>query len=201
MFSFDFDIKSAKSHFFDVQAIKARTAPESQRILSEYGRDVRQTDRKSIRPRKQMTLAEMSTEQRAAHKRRQRIAKQAGRPAPKKPTKGSEPGQAPRRGASDLLRKHTYYIYDRTRDSVVVGAAKLGGVKGADAPETLEHGGYANITWGENRGRQKYVAPRPHITPAYQKHLPQLPGRFRGRFGGSESISSPSGTFTQPSLF
>ena len=29
MFSFDFDIKSAKSHFFDVQAIKARTAPES----------------------------------------------------------------------------------------------------------------------------------------------------------------------------
>lgn len=182
MFKLDFDLKAVRSQFFDVQAIRNRTAPESQRILSEYGRDVRQTDRKSIKPRRQMTLSEMTTEQRADHKRRQRIAKDKGRPAPKKPTKSSAPGEAPRRGRKDLLRKFTFYVYDRARDSVVVGAAKLSGVKGQEAPETIEDGGLTTMTWGPNRGKQKYVAPRPHITPAYEKHLPSLPGRFRDRF-------------------
>ena len=177
-----YDLKSVRRQFFDVKAIRAGMAPESQKILSEFGRDVRQTDRKSIKPRKQKTLSEMSPEELERHRLNQRIAKQEGLPAPKKPTKGSEPGEAPRRGKKDLLRKYTFYIYDASTDSVVVGAARLGGVAGRDAPEKIEGGGDVEITYGPNREKKIRMAPRPHLGPAYRKHLPKLPGRFRGRF-------------------
>ena len=126
----------------------------------------------------------MTEGERRSYRRLQRIAKQEGKPKPKKPLAASKPGEAPRRGPEDLIRKFTYYVYDDSTDSVVVGAAKLGNVAADDGtPEAIEQGGTTRLTYGQNKGKRVYMAARPHLTPAYLKHLPQLPGRFRGRFG------------------
>lgn len=202
MLDFKFSPADARSKFLRVEPIQEGVERTSKQILAHYGRDVRQTDRRSIKPQRQKTLAEMTEGERRSYRRLQRIAKQEGKPKPKKPLAASKPGEAPRRGPEDLIRKFTYYVYDDSTDSVVVGAAKLGNVAADDGtPEAIEQGGTTRLTYGQNKGKRVYMAARPHLTPAYLKHLPQLPGRFRGRFGGTDFITSPSGSFSQPSLF
>ncbi len=179
---------SAKSAFFNPQAIRDPVLRANQTVLSLFGRDVRQADRKSIKPSRLMRLSEMSPKQRRWYRRQQEIAKREGRPAPKKPRtyEPSSPGEAPRQGPDDTLRRFIFYVYDPQKQSVVIGAARLSGTEDPDAPETLEHGGSAEITYGPDKGKGKRirVEARPHTTPAYEKMKPKLSQLWRNRVTG-----------------
>lgn len=169
-----FKLSAVKQGFFDRKAVQDRIGKEGAKRLGLWGMDVRQTDRRSIKPPKQKTLAELTDEEKRVHKIRQRIAKAEGKPAPKKPTKSSAPGEAPRRGPLDLLRRFIFSFYDLKTDSVVIGAAKLNGLAGQDAPENIEYGGNVKLTHGPNRGQRIRMAARPHTVPAYEKHKSKL---------------------------
>lgn len=88
-----------------------------------------------------------------------RDAKSSIRPGGKK-HKSSLAGQPPR-SQTGLLKKFIFFGFDTSSQSVVVGPAKLNGVKGKDAPHTLEYGGS--------------IAARPYMTPALNKNLSKLP--------------------------
>jgi len=108
-----------------------------------------------------------------------REAKSSIRPGGKK-HKTSLPGEPPR-SQTGLLKRFIFFGYDTSTQSVVVGPAKLGGVKGKDAPHTLEYGGKAAISHQLSAfSSKKYVtiAPRPYMNPALNKNLPKLPAMW-----------------------
>ena len=106
-----------------------------------------------------------------------REAKSSIRPGGKK-HKASLPGQPPR-SQTGLLKRFIFFGYDTSAQSVVVGPAKLGGVKGKDAPHTLEYGGSteASSFYAKNTKRVNIVA-RPFMQPALNKNLPKLPAMW-----------------------
>lgn len=65
----------------------------------------------------------------------------------------SAPGQPPT-NRTGLLKRHIYFAYDAAKKSVVIGPARLGGVKGDGAPRTLEYGGSAKVRNPRRRLRQ-----------------------------------------------
>ena len=76
----------------------------------------------------------------------------------------SEKGKAPR-VVTGLLKRFIFFSYDKFKQSVVTGAAKLTGFKGAgEAPEMLEHGEYD----------------RPFMDPAFKRQLGEnMPGMWK----------------------
>jgi len=100
-----------------------------------------------------------------------REAKSSIKPGGRK-HKTSLPGQPPR-SQTGLLKRFIFFGYDTSTQSVVVGPAKLGGVKGKDAPHTLEYGGstesssfYAN---GNRTTKRVTIAARPYMTRAMRR--------------------------------
>ncbi|MHB9070473.1 MAG: phage virion morphogenesis protein [Sedimentisphaerales bacterium] len=94
--------------------------------------------------------------------------------------KASLPGEPPR-SQTGLLKRFIFFGYDTSTQSVVVGPAKLGGVKGKDAPHTLEYGGKAAISHQLSAFSSKKsvnIAPRPYMGPALNKNLPKLPAMW-----------------------
>jgi len=84
----------------------------------------------------------------------------------------SLPGQPPR-NVTGLLKNFIWFSYDRDKQSVVIGPAKLD--KRHDVPHVLEYGGAAYST--TKRTMYKFSA-RPYMNPAFEKiqksHLPKL---------------------------
>jgi hypothetical protein len=106
-----------------------------------------------------------------------REAKSSIRPGGKK-HKASLPGQPPR-SQTGLLKRFIFFGYDTAAQSVVVGPAKLGGVKGKDAPHTLEYGGKIGFRlWALGFSRSVNIVKRPYMRPALDKNLPKLPAMW-----------------------
>jgi hypothetical protein len=84
----------------------------------------------------------------------------------------SLPGQPPSSHLG-LLRDFIFFVFDPSRRSVLVGPVRLNHASGG-APEVLEYGGTAAITWGRNP-RVVRIAPRPYMQPALAAELPGLP--------------------------
>ena len=106
-----------------------------------------------------------------------REAKSSIRPGGKK-GKTSLPGEPPR-SQTGLLKRFLFFGYDTSSQSVVVGPAKLGGIKGKDAPHTLEYGGSTEATSFYTKNTKRVtIAARPYMTPALNKNLPKLPAMW-----------------------
>lgn len=92
--------------------------------------------------------------------------------------KSSLAGQPPR-SQTGLLKKFIFFGFDTSSQSVVVGPAKLNGVKGKDAPHTLEYGGSTEVSsfYTKSKNRVK-IAARPYMTPALNKNLSKLPAMW-----------------------
>lgn len=165
------NLKASTKFFLDRPAVIKRLGAENAKILRQFGFDHRDLVRKAIRPARQKTFAEMSAEELAAFGARERIAKEEGRPRPKKPRASSKPGEAPRSHTKQLRRGQRFAL-DTATESVVSGYTK-NNAKGVDVPSVLEYGGQSN-------GHR--IAARPAQVPALQELLPSLPARFRDRF-------------------
>ena len=98
----------------------------------------------------------------------------------RKRKKTSEPGSPPS-SHTGLLKKFIYFGYDPTKQSVVIGPARLNSTSGT-APETLEYGGKAIIATykkGKRVNRVVTIAKRPFMHPALNQELPKLPSMWR----------------------
>ena len=96
--------------------------------------------------------------------------------------KASEPGQPPSSHSGDL-RRQIYFGYDRVRESVVIGPARLN-QKVGNAPEALEYGGASVVAEGSRRQsrrrkRRVMVRARPFMGPAMEREKPKLPAMWR----------------------
>lgn len=165
-------VDEAKKMFFNADLIKNAVNKSSRQVLSKYGGLVRKIARRSLRKPRRMSFGEMTEDERKSFRTRQRIAKQEGKPAPKRPFMPSRPGEPPR-VITGLLKKFTYYVFDPASESVLVGPVKLN-QKSSDVPEVLEYGGRSTNA----RGQRIRVDARPWMTPANQAALQQLPGMW-----------------------
>lgn len=80
-----------------------------------------------------------------------------------------------------LLKDFTFFAWDPLTKSVVVGPARLSGLRG-DAPHALEHGGKSVtiVGWGLSRAPQEVlVRARPHTWPALQETMNRLDVIFK----------------------
>ncbi len=158
-----FDRKEVVRHFGRVKA----------NALSKIGSYTRTRARRSIRKPRRKSLGEMTPEERADFKRQQRIAKQEGRPAPKRPFVSSKPGTAPS-DVTGVLKRGIEFAADLSHDSMVAGPA-IADTKNREAPSVLEYGGRTELTYGPDIGDTVTVAPRPTTHPAFASALADLP--------------------------
>jgi hypothetical protein len=130
-------INDFKKLFFNDELAR-RLGMANARALKHSGAAIRRIARRRIKNARPMPLSQMSREDRNRFKAEQRAAREAGRPAPKRPMQASKPGESPR-NRTGKLKNNILYGYDQASKSVVAGAAKLGGSD--DAQQKLEHGG------------------------------------------------------------
>jgi hypothetical protein len=97
----------------------------------------------------------------------------------RKRKKVSKPGSPPSSRVG-FLRKFIFFGYDRGRESVVIGPARLNGVVDPDALSALEHGGTATKEDRRGGGRRRIrVRARPFMGPALEAEKPELPKMWR----------------------
>lgn len=159
--------------YFDRKEVRAKLGPVKANALSKIGAYTKTRARRSIRAPRRKSLGEMTPEERRDFKRSQRIAKQEGRPAPKRPFKSSKPGSAPS-DVTGTLKRGIEFAADLERDSMVAGPA-IADTKNPDAPSVLEYGGRTELTYGPDIGDTVTVAPRPVTHPAFESALADLP--------------------------
>lgn len=94
----------------------------------------------------------------------------------RKRKKISEPGTPPT-NRTGLLRDNIFFVYDRNRDSVVIGPTLLNR-RDDDVPELLEYGGQATRWRNFKKVRVTYRA-RPFMGPAFEEEEPQLERLWR----------------------
>lgn len=164
----DLTIKQAKQFFFDRQRVIDSLDKAKRSRLAKQGAIVRTFARRSIRPARRKSLADMTENERIAFDVRSRIAVASGQPKPQLPFASSKPGQPPR-NRTGLLRDKILFAYDPQSESVVVGPALLNG--GTGAPETLEFGG--------RNDRGVFVEPRPFMRPAMTASIARYPSVFQ----------------------
>lgn len=102
-----------------------------------------------------------------------RTAKSSIRKRKKTSTPGSPPSSH-----TGLLKKFILFGYDPGKDSVVIGAKRLGGRGKGDVPSLLEYGGTTMLVRRGKRELATYQA-RPYMGPAYDKEEPKLPAMWR----------------------
>ena len=95
--------------------------------------------------------------------------------------KVSEPGKPPSSHSGDLKRR-IYFGYDRVRESVVIGPARLN-QKIGNAPQALERGGVSIVAEGprrqsRRRKRRVMIRARPFMGPAFEREKPKLPAMW-----------------------
>lgn len=166
-------IKFNCNAYFDRDLVVRKLGRVKARALSKIGAYTRTRARRSIRAPRRKSLGDMSPEERAEFKRQQRIAKQEGKPAPKRPFKASKPGTAPS-DVTHVLKHGIEFAADLDRDSMVAGAA-VADATNKEAPSVLEYGGRTELSYGEDAGQKVNVAPRPYVHPAFDSAMADLP--------------------------
>lgn len=164
-------VRQTQGLFFDRQAVTRAVSRSERRVLSRFGAYVRTGARSSIRPARRKKLSELTPEEQRRHRLRTRMARREGRPQPKLPLAHSRPGEPPR-SITGLLRRFLYFAFDPSRRSVVIGPARIN--SGSGAPQTLEHGGFAN-----RRGKRVRIEARPYMGPALEREEHRLPQLWR----------------------
>jgi len=158
----------SKQFFIDRQRVIDSLDKAKRSRMAKQGAVVRTVARRSIRPAKRQSLADLTENERVAFQVRSRIATADGRPKPKLPFASSKPGEPPR-NRTGLLKDKILFAYDPESESVVVGPALLNG--GTGAPQTLEEGGYND--------RGVFIAARPYMQPAFTKAINSYPSVFK----------------------
>ncbi len=166
-------IKFRTNLYFDRKEVVRHFGPLKAKALSKIGAYTRTRARRSIRKPRRKSLGEMTPEERADFKRRQRIAKQEGRPAPKRPFVSSKPGTAPS-DVTGVLKRGIEFAADLQHDSMVAGPA-VADTAMPEAPSVLEYGGDTRLSYGPDFGQKVHVAPRPSTHPAFESALADLP--------------------------
>lgn len=159
-------IDEAKSLFFDRPAVKSMMDRVSHRALGRFGSYLRTVARNLIKKRGKPSSSSQTRDEQG------RFLEVGERPSGY--FDASKPGQPPHRH-SGHLHDFLFFAYDSSSQSVVVGPAYLSGRKADDVPAILEYGGVTTITSGKNRGKKKYIAPRPYMGPAFDAAEPKLP--------------------------
>lgn len=95
----------------------------------------------------------------------------------RKRKKVSAPGSPPSSHVG-LLKKFIFFGYDASRQSVVIGPARLTQKGRGAAPALLEYGGKNVLQRGGKRRRAVY-RPRPFMGPAFEKEKANLPALWR----------------------
>lgn len=93
----------------------------------------------------------------------------------------SEPGQPPS-SHTGLLKRNIFFVYDRSRHSVLIGPILLN-QKIGDAPRALEEGGQSRVFTGRGRRRRLLrtvlIRARPYMKPAFERELPAVPALWQ----------------------
>lgn len=169
---FDIGWRVSKANFFDRPVVK-RLAGAAGKVLSRFGAFVRRSARSSIKPAKQKSFGEMTSDERAAYEIRlefwRRNKWRSAKPVkkPRRPSASSKPGEPPRAQSNPSFLKKIEFSFDRNEKSVVIGPV-VGNSRGR-VPEALEYGG--PVILGK---RRKRIAPRPFMTPAFDANFDQL---------------------------
>lgn len=164
-----------KASFFDRAAVTSMMDRKTQKVLSAMGAFVRQTAKQSIKNPPRQKLGNMTLKERQAFHIRQEEARRKGRKVPSKPfTREGSPAGQPPYNRTGLLKRFILFGYDRIRQSVVIGPAKLN-AKGQNVPGALEYGGRSRSA----KGRSLQIDARPYMRPALEKELPKMPGLWK----------------------
>lgn len=166
------EFEVVKAQFFGSK-ITDGLSKKAKTILSRFGAYVRRTSRKSIKPARPKTPAEMTERETELFNRRQRLWAQGKiEREPTPPDKASKPGDPPfahGRSPKQSPIRMIYFIYDPKEQSVIVGPIAFGRRPGV-ATEALEEGG-ASIT---DSGDRVHIKARPFMRPAFARHLDEL---------------------------
>jgi hypothetical protein len=168
------NFRVAQSMFFDRKVAKSLDAA-TRKVLSKFGAFVRTRAKSSLKQAAQMTLGEMTPDERAAYETRVNLAKRRGEKKPRRPERISKPGDPPKLHKKPSPLKGILFIYDPAEKAVLIGPPATSETRGK-ATEALEHGGRS---FNKRAGRRQKVAARPFMAPAAQKELPNL-ARWRG---------------------
>ena len=93
----------------------------------------------------------------------------------------SEPGQPPS-SHTGLLKKFIFFAYEPSKQSVIIGPARLNKTTG-DALPALEYGGRTKIVARRHRRRKVHtvnIQARPFMGPAFEREKPILPALWTG---------------------
>lgn len=144
------------------------------RALTRAGALVRYIARRSLRPPRRVSKAEMTPEALAAFEAAVKDAKKQGRPRPKRPLANS-PSPKPPYNKTGLLKDHIYFGRNPKTDEMYVGPVAVGGLRTA---WLLEHGGTANLKNSSGEWRRMRFRGNPFMWPALQEASPKIPPMF-----------------------
>ena len=149
--------------FFDDARILRHMDRATAKALSRAGAIVMTRARSSIRKPRQIALADMTSDERKAHRIRLAIARRTGKPRPKRRLASSRPGEKPR-DQTGVLKGSIEFAYDPATRATHIGPIVLSRTAGA-ATKALEHGGTK-------------VEKRPFMMPALRDTLPKIAPLF-----------------------
>ncbi len=150
------DLWRVKTQFFTQQKVKDQLDPATRQRLTKFGAFVRRRAKSSLK-----YAAGEAAPGRPPH------VHYSGSFVVRRKVKGITQKQQ-----ASPLRELTFFSYERTTKSVVIGPA-IGGSR-SGAPRTIEEGGQARID-----GRTVHVRPRPWVRPAFELELAKVGGDFR----------------------
>jgi hypothetical protein len=152
-------IKEAQGNFFDRARVLQAVGQASRGALSRFGAFVRT---------RAITLL-------LGH----RVRKSFGAKSQVSNRQGiSAPGDPPFAHVG-LIPRFLFFAYDPTRQSVVIGPVRVGGLSGQALP-ALEYGGTSDIWDAQKRARVRAnIRARPFMGPAYRAELPGAPELWR----------------------
>ncbi len=138
---------SVSGTLFNSTAIESLMDKNARRALEGIGRVIKRRAKRSLKLAKRArSVNQIRDEVQRRIYARALMAFEEGRlrRPPTPPFIPSKPGRIPKiRKQNSLLKKGIFFSYDGGRKEVIVGPAKIQGLRG-DAPHALEHGGVSN---------------------------------------------------------
>lgn len=160
---------SGKSFFkvsgvlFNSTAIESLMSKKAKKTLTQVGRKIKRRAKRSLKLAKRVRSASQIKDPliRKSFELRMTQFERGNRThPPSAPFVPSKPGGIPKiRRRNSPLKRGIFFSYDAQLKSVIVGPAKINGIRG-DAPHALEHG-------GNSSGRR--IARRPYMSTALIK--------------------------------
>jgi len=161
--------------FFDSEPVKRQLDKETRKVLTRSGGKIRIIAQRSMRPARRKRESELTTQEKADYARKVRIARQKGRPKPKRPYASAAPGEPPRT-RNKLLRKNIFFGWDTASESIVIGAIQLPRL---DHAKLIEHGGNTTAKNVQGQSVSMTYKPHPFMQPALRIAAPTIPPEFR----------------------